>query len=219
VLEDHVAALQRLSDRWRKLEGRLKAAEQLSGTVTIPAINELRYSGRRFFEAWLIAIKQNPTEEDRQHFLEHILMAEQYFNNADHDLTDATIAFLSERREQILSKYGLYRWRLMYPTIKGWVDRLEEARDLIVESRSQREHRFDAYTKLETEYLPELVRRYKEIVLSETLYLTDYNRRKWWRGFERVVLLAAAVVGIITAISDSSNSVGSLFTRLWRHLW
>lgn len=197
MLEDHVVALQRLSDRWRKLEDRIKEAEYFNQTITIPAINELRYSGRRFFEAWLLAIKPNPTTEDRKNFLEHILMAEQYFNNADHDLTDATIAFLSRREEQILSKYGLHRWNLMYPTVMGWITRLHEAKEIVRNSRAAREDRFHLYEKLQTEYIPDLMRRYKEIVLSQKLYLIKFNREKYIHTLERLILVAGALAGLV----------------------
>ena len=83
MIRSHASQIRRLSERWRDLEHRLKEAEQITGDVTIPAINELRYSGRRFFEAWLIADKEDQTEQELNDFHDHIRMAEQYFNNAD----------------------------------------------------------------------------------------------------------------------------------------
>jgi hypothetical protein len=114
VLKEHILQLSSLTERWRNLEERVKEAEQISGTVIIPAINELRYAGRRFFEAWLIAAKPEVSEQEATEFHKHIVMAEQYFNNADHDLSDSLVMFFSERADQILSNCS--------PHLDGWLD-------------------------------------------------------------------------------------------------
>jgi hypothetical protein len=197
VIRDHAALLEQLSERWRNLEFRIKDAEQITGTVTIPAVNELRYTGRRFFEAWLIAAKGTRTEKDIADFHDHIRVAQQYFNNADHDLTDALISFFAERRRHFQAKYGLIRGTQMYPTLVAWMGKIDEAQAIIRESRANRHDRMNNYQRLEKELLPGLISRYREIVLSEISYVRRYRIAR----FARVVgVLFTIVVGIAELI-------------------
>jgi hypothetical protein len=197
VLEDHCLLLQQLSSRWQQLEERIKAAEQITGAVTIPAINELRYSGRRFFEAWMVANNADMTPAMREAFHDHVLMAVQYFNNADHDLTDALITFFSERRYHFLRKYGVIKGTVMYSTIMGWFEKIDAAQKIILHARGNRQSRMEDYVRLEKEYLPELIDRYKQIIYSEILYVRRHKIIMYWTTAERVVVIAAAVVAIV----------------------
>jgi hypothetical protein len=173
LLKEHILQLSSLSDRWRNLEERIKEAEQISGTVIIPAINELRYSGRRFFEAWLIAAQESVDHAGEREFRKHIIMAEQYFNNADHDLTDALIMFFSERQDQILTKYGLLRSTEMYPRIVQWMHDIKSAQDLIRSSRGNRHNRMEEYHKLSSNNVPSLARQYNEILSPKSYIRPD----------------------------------------------
>jgi hypothetical protein len=190
-------SLRRLSDRWRNLEERIKATEQVIGTVTIPAINELRYSGRRFFEAWLIADNPETTNEEKEAFHDHIRMAEQYFNNADHDLTDALVSFFSERKTHFIEKYGIAKGTLIYPTIMGWFEQIDRAQEIIRHARGNRHDRMADYSRLEKDLIPGLLERYSQIVYSEVFYVKKERRKAYVLVVERVIVFAAAIGALI----------------------
>jgi hypothetical protein len=197
VLQEHAQQLSVLSERWRNLEERIKEAEQISGTVVIPAINELRYSGRRFFEAWLLTVaKSEMTEQDMKDFSTHVIMAVQYFNNADHDLTDSLVMFFTKRMEQILNRYGLLRCTEMHPRMVIWMDTIKRCQDIIRASRGNRQDRITEYDRLRAEYLPKIQTQYHDIIFSERLYLTKLR----WQIFFSVLGYIVGVVGTAAAV-------------------
>lgn len=200
MLRDHALRLRGLSDRWANLELRIKEAEQLNESVKVAAINELRYTGRRFMDAWLIAIKDEKdiTDDDRIEFDTHIRLAEQYFTNADHDLSDSIITFFSERRLLWLEKYGLKKAIEMYPFLHDWVARLEEARAIVRSSRQDRTARIDGYKRIVSEIIPDLIKRYREIINSEVLYLARYRRELFVRRSERIFTYIVGIAALLT---------------------
>jgi len=197
VIEDHALRLRRLSDRWADLELRIKEAEQINESVKVSAINELRYTGRRFMDAWLIADKEDSkiTSAERVEFDTHIRLAEQYFNNADHDLSDSLIAFFSERRLHYLDRYGLIRATQMYPFLNAWIARVDEAQAIVRASRRDRRTRDDGYTKIVREIIPELISTYRNIVNSEISYLRRYRIERFWRCCGLLFTLVVGLAG------------------------
>lgn len=214
MLQDHRNTLEKLSARWRNLEIRIKDAEQITENVAIPAINELRYCGRRFFEAWVLADSEM-SDEARTAFNDHVNMAIQYFNNADHDLTDALVSFFAERKSTYLQKYGIKAGNAFYPTIMGWYEKIDAAQALIRNSRAERHERMAYYTRIETEILPDLIKRYREITYSEELYVKKYKRHIYIVRAERILILAAAIFGLIVYSGpvwiQMSNLVSQIF--------
>jgi hypothetical protein len=219
MLDEHRHLLSSLADRWRTLEERLKAAEQVVGEVCIPAINELRYTGRRFFEAWSVACVADMTPESKKIFHEHIIMAQQYFNNADHDLTDSLITFFDARKGQILHKYGIDKSSEIYVRFVAWLEKVNDANDIIKSSRGNRHNRMDDYKRLETECLPDLIDQYKQIVRSEELYSARLKKNRYiqiasliiggtgwaagmlclWAEWDKISLKTQAVFGYIAS--------------------
>jgi hypothetical protein len=220
VLLDHALRLRRLSDRWTDLELRIKEAEQINESVKVSAINELRYTGRRFLDAWLIAAKEDKdiTTDERIEFDTHIRLAEQYFNNADHDLTDSLIAFFSERRLQYLAKYGLINATQMHPTLSSWIARIEEAQRIIRQSRADRRTRADGYTTLVREIIPELIARYREIVNSEITYIKKHRIERLITWVGRIFTGVIGVVEILI-LYVHWGTVSEMFGRVWRSLF
>ena len=196
MLSEDEGKLSALSDRWKELEERIKAAEQITGAVCIPAINELRYSGRRFFEAWRLAAAGNHDAGKREALDAHFLMAEQYFNNADHDLVDSLISFYDERRRQFLDKYGISKASAIYARFVVWLDLISDAQDTIRKSRSERENRLSHYSKITNEILPLLETHYRAIVRDEILFV----RKEKFNGFVRLILGIAGLVGWIAGL-------------------
>jgi hypothetical protein len=209
VLRDHALRLRGLSNRWADLERRIKEAEQLNESVKVAAINELRYTGRRFMDAWLIASKEEKdiTDEDRIEFDTHIRLAEQYFINSDHDLSDSIITFFSERRLLWLEKYGLKNAIEMYPFLHTWVAQLEEARSIVRSSREDRTARIDGYKRIVSEIIPDLITRYRDIINSEALYLARYRRERLIRQIERAIVVISLLAALLTVWSH------------WDHTW
>jgi hypothetical protein len=151
-------------------------------------------------DAWLIASKEETdiTDDDRIEFDTHIRLAEQYFINADHDLSDSIITFFSERRLLWLEKYGLQKAIGIYPFLHDWVARLEESRAIVRSSREDRTARIDGYKKIVSEIIPDLMTRYREIINSEVLYLARYHREAFVRRLERAFTCLVGIAALLT---------------------
>jgi hypothetical protein len=212
VLQDHALRLRRLSERWDDLEHRIKEAEQLNESVKVAAINELRYTGRRFIDAWLIASKEQKdiTDAERVDFDTHIRLAEQYFINADHDLSDSIITFFSERRLLWLEKYGLIKAIKMYPFLNAWIARLDEAQTIVRSSRRDRRARMEGYEKIVSDIIPDLIIKYREIITSEVLYLARDRRERLIRRLERIGAIVALLAGLLTVWSHWDHTYSQI---------
>lgn len=93
--EEFTDALAKLAAHMNKIERRLKQAEQLREEVVIPGINELRYAGRRFIDAWAISALPSITDEQKKEARDHLVVARQYLENADHDVIRCNLLFHS----------------------------------------------------------------------------------------------------------------------------
>ena len=128
-------ALAVLAAHMNKIEKRLKQAEQLREEVVIPAINELRYAGRRFVDAWALCALKSPTEEQKQEARDHIVIARQYLQNADHDCTDAICFFIHGEINRIQRQYGVEEIVKVYPDYTKFARQMSDANDIISGTR------------------------------------------------------------------------------------
>jgi hypothetical protein len=91
---------------WNRIERRAKEVETFKGEARIPAINEMRYAGRRIVD-FLVATSSDDHEAAR----DHLIMAKAYLLNADHDLTDTTLFIVSERLNETERRYRYKRYK------------------------------------------------------------------------------------------------------------
>src|SRR5262245_6144908 len=92
-----------IAERWDDVEKRMKEVEQLRGEAIYAAINELRYTGRKLADVLLL---ESGDDANQSLVAEQIVIAENYLINADHDLTDAAVLFVSLRVKRIFEIHG-----------------------------------------------------------------------------------------------------------------
>lgn len=160
---DFSALRQRLSAvgrRWNVVEGRIKEVQNIDNAVFIPAINELRYAGRRIVDAWSAYEDESLDPRTRWETIERALtVVEQYVENADHDVTDAICVFLHLKTQNIIERYGFSLANKYLPNITEFLQKLDETNRVIEESRRERNRRNDIYEQIEKEYIPFLKKR------------------------------------------------------------
>lgn len=78
-----------LLEEWATIEGKLKDSEHLARGVIVPAINELRYAGRRLLMVANIVSKARIKRDEVSELRKELILARQYLQNADHDIADA----------------------------------------------------------------------------------------------------------------------------------
>jgi len=176
---DFADALAKLAAHMNKVEGRLKQAEQLREEVVIPGINELRYAGRRFIDAWAICALPAPTEKQQQEARDHIVVARQYLQNADHDVTDAVCFFIHREINRMQRAYGANEMIRVFPRYAEFAQQMRTANEIISGSRETRQQRTAEYARLEADYIPSLIQTFEQLRFSETLALAGAKRKRF----------------------------------------
>ena len=197
-----------ISVRWNKIEARMKNVEFFRGEVVIAAINELRYAGRRVADALLI-VSSDAYKDGAQDVKigEHLLLADSYLTNADHDLTDAVVLFVTIRLKRTIAAHGITKLRSEIPDFDKFLDIAEEARALVISSRFERPKRVDIYTRLRNEFEPELIRLQAMVDSRPALFVADTQEK---RGLQLL-----SIVAFIAAVMTIGNVIFNVV--VWYH--
>ncbi|MCF1504248.1 hypothetical protein L0F51_10845 [Afifella sp. H1R] len=178
-------------DEWNRAEKAIKLAEQVNGEIINPAIYELRYAGRRIVEA----IQRLPDGEDSEAIA---LLRDAYFDcsRARHDAIDAATSKIAADLAIAVDKLGPEAVLEGFPSFSKLKSRLDVTRRLISISREDRENRARIYETLENDHLTEIVEGYNEFTASEPILRRYALRRRRGLLIERVMWLAAIIVGV-----------------------
>lgn len=193
---NHSEKLKSLAGYMNKIEGRLKSTENIREEVVIPGINELRYAGRRFVDAWALSANGWIPEEDRSAFEDHLIVGHQYLVNADHDITDAVCYFVHGEIKWFMKRFGMDEIQKVSPDFIQFAMRMNAANQVVTGSREDRSKRTAAYDKLEKEYIPDLLERYELLKFAVPLALSRARRRR----LVDVFLIAFGVTGTIITL-------------------
>jgi hypothetical protein len=208
--KEFVDALDELAAHMNKIERRLKQAEQLREEVVIPGINELRYAGRRFVDAWSACAGQ-PTAKKKQEARDHIIVARQYLQNADHDVTDAICFFIHGEINRMQRRYGVNELIRVFPQYAQFAREMQTANRIISGSRETREERALEYARLEADYINPLVNTYETLRFSEALALASAKRRRLGTATIATLGAGGAIYGLWEPASSLIAIIGALF--------
>lgn len=200
----------RLLRHWAIIEYWLKKAEQINGAAIIPAINDLRYASRQFFNAHRTFGNSPLSEEDKKKISRRINVAEQYLFNADHDISDSIVTFYRNITDDIENRFGRSIITSHFPDFPSLLKRLKVCESLIVETRGNYEVRGANYKILREEHLPVIFQLHERLIDSQVSAQEEINRTAaaikraegraslaWWL---HVLSAPIALFGIILAI-------------------
>jgi hypothetical protein len=191
--------LAELAEYWNQIEKRIKQAEQLRDKAVIPAINELRYAGRKFIDAWALSTKENRTEDDDRRALECITVARQYLTNADHDTIDAALSFIYRNMSYVTKRYEA---RKIAPHVPGFLeilDEMDENKNKIAKSRIDRNERTSIYNGL-LPHFEKMIEAHRKVDRAERHILRRQKRGKFWFDFFAIVGVIGALASIIALV-------------------
>jgi hypothetical protein len=189
--------LSAMAARWNDIEERMKTVELMRGETVIACVNELRYTGRRIVDALLLIAEEKSEGENFQKISDHLLVAESYLNNADHDLTDAVVLFVGIRAKRVLELHGIEKIKKNIPDCDSFLDDLEKARSIVISSRGKRETREARYQELAKIYVPRLIDFESKLASCPELIVEN---REIKRGLQLVSIVAlfGSVAGVFT---------------------
>jgi len=208
-MDDFHARLADLAATWNRVEKRAKAAEQFRGEAIIPAINEMRYAGRRVVDA-LAAINDRDNAERHPEIDEHLTVARNYLTNADHDITDAVCFVVLKRVSATIEQHGMLRIKAQCPEFENLYPVVRIAMETVQGTREDRIKRAAQYKALAEDYQPKLEDLCKRLVDNRALALEDPStgelrkiwRRIGWLNFIVVIGAFAGVAGLALEIYD-----------------
>lgn len=189
VKQDVLNRFEHLLKRWEQVEGAIKSAELVHHSVSIPAINELRYAGRQLISAISIAWKTNPDwlppTEGSERILRALSNAEQYLINADNDVVDSVVHYISRRLDELNFKYGKASIATQAPGYEDLCDIRNQCVALIRESRRDTSKRLLNYDKMRDGYLAKLVDYYNNLTEADTIMSVQQARISLKLKYER----------------------------------
>ena len=200
------AALEDIKRVWDDTETVIKRAERIRGQVVEPAINELRYAGRRLVDAMAVSEAAGLDAEARKQFDSFVMDCLFRCYCAQHDAFDASILFVQRVIREYENEFGLALIHKQFPWLVDLKAKVFEADDLIVESRKDRGRRSEIYRALADDHLPTIVLDYRKLVSSRDALIAlfieyDKGTRKETRRFWSMlwITVGAAVLGAVVA--------------------
>lgn len=191
-LDDFRGLLDSINNEWNRAEGDIKQAEQVCAKVIEPAINELRYAGRRLIDA-ISSTGKGITPPNIESLLTDALFD---CHRARHDAVDAATSKITLDLDILQTKLGIDVVLQAFPDFPKLVREVDALREKIVASRKIRTNRENIYTGIEAVDFPELVSRYNMLRSSEPIMLKLAKGRRR----ERAYTLAFGIGGIVLAV-------------------
>lgn len=186
--------IQEIASEWNTAEKAVKHAENVDGEVVFPAIQELRYAGRRLVDA--LAIQ----ESDPMEAVALARDAKFFCHRARHDAIDAATQKMAGDLAvavEYLSAGIIMEKFAKFPT---FYRSLLKIRDRVAISRENREDRDKIYNTIQSVDLDKLVELYDEFRTCEPLiYAASEQEKKDRRRSERKgnIGIALGVLGIV----------------------
>ncbi len=186
-------------DEWDRAEGLIKTAELHCGEVIFPAIQELRYAGRRMVEAFR-EFRAEPDSAKGKSYLQ-----DAHFDclRARHDALDAAMSKMMSDIELAVSELGPGAVLHAFPDYSKLMYSLLAIRERIEISRENRKDRDAIYASIESEELEVAFPLYKRFVASEKTMkaVADERAQTLSRALKhRNIAYVIAVGSIILAI-------------------
>ncbi|MEO9969242.1 MAG: hypothetical protein ABJG15_05335 [Hyphomonadaceae bacterium] len=174
--EGSVFDYERVIKAWDSAEVAIKQAENVCLDVVIPAVAELRYAGRRFIEAQVLAsngdIKGASAKFEDAYF---------FCCRAQHDAVDAATAKITKDYSICVKGIGASEKAIAFPENNEFRDLLRKVQKLVVSSREDRDKRDQFYEMVRETDFPKILSLYDKFQdcqpgLEE---LARKSRRAW----------------------------------------
>jgi len=188
--------LRDIQKEWNKAESAIKRSEQIVKDLSVPAISELRYAGRRIVDA-LDSASHGGSEERIKALLEDARFC---CHRAQHDAIDAAMAKIGIDIENLTSKLSFEAVIHVYPKFRDFYTSFAVARKKIVATRENRDDRNGIYEAITAVDLPALVDGYDELMAVRPLIKSTSLKLKLGSSVGLIVsicaILTAAFAGL-----------------------
>ena len=209
--DKYIPQFRSIVERWNKVEGALKKAEGILTSAVQPAINELRYAGRRIVDALAICLHRHG-EDIAAHSDEDIdrvlLEAEQNCIKAEHDIADAVVLYVHMYINEIVTEFTELDVSAHFHNYFPLKVRIREVNDFVTSSREERGERSEMYDQIMSSYVPDIIQFYKEMQGAEGVIKLQHKKRLAEGKRQRLMLWVSIFAFILAAISVAISIYG-----------
>lgn len=192
-----------LHDEWMKAEQFIKKSERISNEALIPAIKELRYAGRRYFQAYGEHKQQLPDARIQAHLTEAI----ENCKKARHDAIDGSIAFVHGELDLLIDKAGIEVIAAGFPEYSSLRSEMREVSEIIVSSRRNRSEIDGHYDSILEKHLDAIIDFYGRLEDSREVIAAILRKRRkdFWLATVTVGLVVGLISGAAVLIADKAG--------------
>ncbi|MBL4906633.1 MAG: hypothetical protein JKX94_04205 [Sneathiella sp.] len=190
----------------REVEKHLKIAERVRNEAIIPAVNELRYSGRYLSEIYLILVSElaeQNTKSPEKLILDKLRDANFACLKAKHDIMDAMNAQLDTELRSIEGEFGR---RVTVEAIPNYHDMTAFVRDVdisLVSSREDRDNIDAHYDEMYKVHFPKIISHLESISDERCIRnLISCRRRIARNTFVGILVGTVTFFGALAAIGS-----------------
>jgi hypothetical protein len=184
-----------IQQEWNKAEEAIKRSEQVALDVSIPAISELRYAGRRIIDALTLCASPGDNNDKIAALLEDARFC---CHRAQHDAIDAALAKIAIDLNDLTKRLGIEPVSKAYPQFAEFYATFAHTRGKIVTSRAKREDRNAIYESVTTVDLPGIILSYEKIMVVRPV-IKQHALRMWLGTANGVILTIAAILAMVFA--------------------
>lgn len=160
---------------WDRAEGLIKEAERIRAQVVMASVNELRYAGRRLIDAKAMSECVDSPDFDPVAFRSNIQEAIYFCHRAQHDAIDAVVLYVQKILDRYEAEFGYSLLAEQYPPYFKIRASLQEANDLIAQSREKRTDRVNIYKRLASDHYAEMLKHYYTLRSNEVVLTKLYE--------------------------------------------
>ena len=179
---------------WDKAEGDIKIAEQITDTIVMPSINELRYGGRRVVDALTALLSGR--QERQSEFVAKLEDARFCCHRARHDAIDAASSKIAVDLKIMIEKIGYSAILVAYPSFATLVRKSSDVQERISQSRKNRDNREAIYKSIEENEFDTFVTDYRNFKASEDMMLAVAAEKKRDHFYGKYGFWVGLVVGL-----------------------
>lgn len=195
-LDRYKGLIESVREEWNKSETYIKEAEQVNNAVVFPSIKELRYAGRRIVDALYLI----NTDGDPQAVEDLLRDARFDCHRARHDAIDAATSKIAIDIDMALKYLGPSVVVEAFPKYRELIERLQETRKKIADSRGERNKREEIYDSIEKNDFPELVKLYYDFKSSESLMQRSIAKTNARQTRAYIITAVSFILAIVFAV-------------------
>ncbi|WP_193188388.1 hypothetical protein [Nisaea sediminum] len=204
--------LDRLVSHYNHVEYLVKTYELRQYEVLLPAINELRYAGRRAIDIMALLSKENEAEPNSEKVDQYFVDAELACIRAKHDIVDALVLYGLSRIQSLNEKYDFDELVAAFPKFNYFSKFLLFARREIQRSREFREERNEIYSALYEKLVPDFLDFMDEVDANFDQLVQGERKRQYFQTLSPQISFG----WILGGLGIGGSAILALIQYIWR---